>query len=245
MKYKILIYDLDDTLIDNRKNTRAAFKRMLESNSSPYSDDEFERWYQVDKKFWLDWQDGRIELPERLKHETGTKSDGFLDWVRAQRVLIYFGDGISLERAIELNNVYMNTLIEEVHPIEGALETLQHLSKKYTILVATNGPKLATRHKLEKIKCLHFVTEVLSADMFGYMKPKIEFFEAIEQKYDDFNRSDYLIIGDSLKSDVGFGMNAGIDSCWFNTDRISLDGIHKPTYTIDKLTDLKDVLEKS
>jgi phosphoglycolate phosphatase-like HAD superfamily hydrolase len=28
-KYKILIFDLDDTLIDNRENTRAAFAKML------------------------------------------------------------------------------------------------------------------------------------------------------------------------------------------------------------------------
>lgn len=78
--------------------------------------------------------------------------------------------------------------------------------------------------------------------MFGYMKPKIEFFEAIEEKYQDFDRSDYLIIGDSLKSDVGFGMNAGIDSCWLNRHNEELDDTHKPTIVISKLDELRTLL---
>jgi FMN phosphatase YigB (HAD superfamily) len=219
MKYKVLIFDLDDTLIDNKENVRAAFKRMVNSDGDTYADDEFARWYLVDKKFWVDWQDGLIVVPENLRHETGKKSDTYLGWVRAQRVLIFFKHSISLERAIELNNIYMNALSEVIHPIEGASSTLKYLSSKYKILVATNGPKIATKQKLKKIGCEQYITEVLSADMFGFMKPKIEFFEAIEAKYKDFNRSDYLIIGDSLKSDVGFGMNANIDSCWFNKNQ--------------------------
>jgi FMN phosphatase YigB (HAD superfamily) len=242
VKYKILIFDLDDTLIDNRENVRAAFKKMLTPQGLMYSDSAFERWYDIDKKFWSDWQDGLIELPVRFRQETGKKSDEYLDWVRAQRVLIYFGGSVSLERAIELNGVFMNTLSETVYEIDGAQRTLKYLSDKYTIVIATNGPKTATRQKLEKIGCHQYVTQILSADMFGYMKPKVEFFEAIEKRYKDFKRSDYLVVGDSLKSDVGFGMNAGIDSCWFNNKNDELDGKHQPTISINKLSELVDLL---
>ncbi len=242
MKYKILIFDLDDTLIDNRESVKAAFKRMIESEDQAYTHKSFERWYQIDKQFWIDWQDGLIELPERFKHETGKKSDEFLDWVRSQRVLIYFNKSISAERAVALNHIYMNALTEEVHAIDGALDTLKYLADKYKILVATNGPKVATKHKLEKIGCEGYVAEILSADMFGYMKPKIEFFEAIEERYKDFNRSDYLIVGDSLKSDVGFGLNAGIDSCWLNKNDEKLDRTYVPTMTINKLSELIELL---
>jgi FMN phosphatase YigB (HAD superfamily) len=40
--------------------------------------------------------------------------------------------------------------------------------------------------------------------MFGYMKPRIEFFEALQERYGNLPKEQYLIIGDSLKSDVGF-----------------------------------------
>ena len=85
------------------------------------------------------------------------------------------------------------------------------------------------------------MTDVLSADMFGYMKPKLEFFEAIEKRYKDFDRNDYLIIGDSLKSDIGFGNNAGIDSCWFNRMGEPIGDL-TPTYTIQHLRELKKFL---
>jgi FMN phosphatase YigB (HAD superfamily) len=172
MKYEILIFDLDDTLIDNKESVRAAFKKMLAAQNLAYSEDSFTNWYEIDKKFWIDWQDGLVEIPDELKHETGKKSDMFLDWVRSQRVLIYFNHSISKERAIELNNIYMASLHEVVIAIEGAPETLKYLSKKYKIIVATNGPQIATKQKLDKIRCLQYVTE----DLVYQVKPTHDFF---------------------------------------------------------------------
>lgn len=242
-KYKILIFDLDDTLIDNLENVRYAFKMMIQEKIEDYNEDDFKRWYEIDRQFWKDWQDGKIELPEHLKSETGKKSEEFLNWLRSQRVLIYFNYNISLNEAIDLNNIYMNALTEKVIPIEGAYETLEYLSNKgYYIIIATNGPKVATRDKLLKINCLDFVNEILSADMFGYMKPNKEFFEGIEKTLNNYNIEEYMIIGDSLKSDVGFGMKCNFDSCWFNRKNEMLNTEYKPTIIINKLKELIDLL---
>ena len=242
MKYKIIIFDLDDTLIDNKKNVEAAFAAMTEAQGLSYNPKDFDRWYMIDKQFWLDWQDDRIVVPQHLRHETGKKSDEYLDWVRSRRVVQYFGNEISEARAFELSTIYLSELNRVVVPIEGARDTLEYLSDRYKIIVATNGPKTAVEKKLRSIECLPFITEALSADMFGFMKPKVEFFEAIEQRYSDFRREDYLIVGDSLKSDVGFGMNAGIDSCWFNKNNETLDSAYAPTFIITKLSELKTIL---
>lgn len=241
-KYKILIFDLDDTLIDNHENVRYAYKSMLEAIGEEYTEEGFKKWYEIDKKFWQNWQDGLIDIPEHLKKETGKKSKEFLDWLRSQRVLIYFDNNISLNRAIELNNIFMNSLTEVVIPIEGAYDILKYLKEKYYIIVATNGPNLATREKLSKIRCLDFVNEVLSADMFGYMKPKKEFFEAIQNLLKNNNNDDYLIIGDSLKSDVGFAMNCQFASCWFNKNKKPLPEQYKPTLVIEDLRELLEIL---
>ena len=241
-KYKILIFDLDDTLIDNLENVRYAYTKMIESIGKKYSELGFKKWYEVDKKFWKDWQDGLIELPTHLQNETGKKSKEFLDWVRAQRVLIYFNNQINLDKAIKLNNIYMNSLTEVVVAIDGAYDILKYLKEKYYIIIATNGPKIATKDKLSKINCLDFVNEVLSADMFGYMKPSREFFEAIQNLLKNYNNEEYLIIGDSLKSDVGFAMNCNFDSCWFNKNNEELDEQYKPTIVIKKLNELKKIL---
>lgn len=241
-KYKVLIFDLDDTLIDNLENVRYAYTKMVESIGEKYSADGFKKWYEIDKKFWCDWQDGLIELPNHLKNETGKKSEEFLNWLRAQRVLIYFNNQLNLDKAIELNNIFMNSLTEVVIAIDGAYDILKYLTEKYYIIVATNGPRIATEDKLSKINCLSFVNEVLSADMFGYMKPRKEFFEAIQNLLKNYNNEEYLIIGDSLKSDVGFAMNCKFDSCWFDKNNEGLTDQYEPTMIIRKLKELKKIL---
>jgi len=231
-----------DTLIDNLENVKFAFKKMISYANEKYTDSNFDKWYKIDIKFWRDWQDGLIELPDYLKNETGKKSEQFLNWVRAQRFLIYFDNSITLDEAINLNKIYMQSLTEKVIPIKNAYETLKYLSTKYYIIIATNGPKIATQDKLLKINCLEFVNEVLSADMFGYMKPDPRFFSGIKNMLQNFNNEDYLIVGDSLKSDVGFACNCGFDSCWFNKDNEKCLEIYKPTIIINDLKELIKIL---
>ena len=241
-KYKIIIFDLDDTLIDNTKCMRQAYKKTIESIGQNFSESEFQRFLEVDKKFWIDWLDGLITLPNNLKDEEGRKSEAFTNWLRAQRFLIYFNNEISLEEAIKLNNLYMNLLTEKIIAIDGAREVLEYLKDKYHITVATNGPQVATKGKLSKIDCLNLINEVLSADMFGYMKPRKEFFEGIQKLLNNFNSDDYLMIGDSLKCDIGFGMNCKFDSIWFNWKNEKLTEEYKPTMIISNLRELKKLL---
>ncbi len=241
-KYKIIIFDLDDTLIDNTENIRHAYAKMMQSVGEPYTETEFQRWYSIDHKFWEDWQEGLIELPENLKSETGKKSETFLNWLRAQRVLIYFNNQITLEKAIELNYLFMNALKESVIAIKNAYNTLKYLSNKYQIIIATNGPQIATKEKLSKINCLQFVNNILSADMFGYVKPRKEFFEGIQHTLNNYQTEEYLIVGDSLSSDIAFAMNCNFDSCWFNPNKAPLPSKYKPTIIINDLIELTQKL---
>ena len=242
-KYKILIFDLDDTLIDNYNNSKYAFKKTVEFRDEIYSDIDFEKWYKIDKQFWKDRQDNLIKIPDKFKYEVGKRSEEFLNWLRAQRFLIYYDNKITLEEAINLNNIYMTATTENIIPIDGAYETLQYLFKKgYKIVIATNGPSIACRDKISKIGCESYIHAILSADMFGHMKPLKGFFEGIEKTMGNHNVDEYLIIGDSLKSDVGFAQNCGVDSCWFNRNNEQLNSGDMPTIIVNNLIELIDLL---
>lgn len=62
-KYELLIFDLDDTLINNEENVRYAFRKMTELLGYPYSDELFNRWQAFDKQFWLDFYNNKLEVP--------------------------------------------------------------------------------------------------------------------------------------------------------------------------------------
>jgi HAD superfamily hydrolase (TIGR01549 family) len=237
-KYEILLFDLDDTLIDNVENIRHAFKEMLNYMDELYSDEKFERWYQLDKNFWQEMQEKRIIVPDEYREPR----DLMVKWVRSQRYILYFNNKISLEKAMNLNDLYLDALNEIVIPIDYAKEVLEYLSQKYIIVVATNGPSVATESKLKKIGCFEYVNYIMAADMFGHMKPAIQFFDGVKERLKVFDSDKYLVIGDSLRSDVEGAKNANMDSCWFNRGEDQITNKYTPTMIIDNLKQLKHKL---
>lgn len=72
-----------------------------------------------------------------------------------------------------------------------------------------------------------------------------EFFDYVAENIRGFSNERALIIGDSLTADIKGGMNAGIDTCWFNPRSIHNSTTIKPTYEIKKLEDLSVILTRN
>jgi len=51
-----------------------------------------------------------------------------------------------------------------------------------------------------------------------------------------------VIIGDSLTSDIQGGVNAGIDTCWYNPKEEVNDTNLIPTYMIKNLHELEEII---
>jgi 2-haloacid dehalogenase len=157
--YTTIIFDLDDTLIDNKENIKEAIKEVLKFKKEEYTEEKFKEWYQLDVQFWKDRINGLIKDPYEFKSKEEKAR-----WVRSQRFLRYFKD-ISLDEAMAINEVYMEALKNNVVPIEGAEEIIEYLHKKnYKIVIATNGPKVAAPTKLEKINISQYITEIFGAE---------------------------------------------------------------------------------
>lgn len=237
-KYDILLFDLDDTLIDNTVNIRHAFKEMLNYMGDTYSDEKFNRWSNLDKQFWIDRQDGKIIVPDEYNEPVEKK----VKWIRSQRYILYFNNNISLEQAMKINDLYLNALNEVVLSIEGVKETLEYLSKKYKIAVVTNGPSVATTNKVRKIGCEEYINHIFAADMFGYMKPSTVIFDGVKEALGELDSTKYLMIGDSLKTDIRGACMANMDSCWFDRNEEKLTKSDDPTIIIKKISELKNLL---
>lgn len=239
-KYEVLPFDLDDTLIENLENVRYAFKKMVEFVGEPYTDAGFDRWYNLDKQFWIDFHDNKIIVPEEYQDT----QEHFVQYVRSLRYMMYFNGRINIDTAFEINELFLKSLNEMVVPIDGAYETLEYLHNKYKIVIATNGPTVAVKSKLTKINCLNFINDVFSADMTKQTvtKPKKEYFDELMEYLEYYDREKMLIIGDSLYSEVRGGMNSEIDSCWLNSSNEELPSGYNPTFTISKLKQLKKLL---
>lgn len=236
-KYQKIIFDLDDTLSNDDENRKYAFYQLLKSQGEIPTQDNLKRFMEIDKKFWRDRGRGKIKEPYLFKN-----NEERVKWNRAQRFLTYFENEISFEEAVKLNEQYMNALGEKVVPMEGAYETVKYLYEKgYQIFIATNGPKIAVSSKLEKIGIASFIKEVVIAEEVGDVKPKEKFYEGLIKKCNIQNKEEILFIGDEEEKDVKFGNRYHFDTCWFNPNKMKREE-WIPTYEIEKLEELKNIL---
>ena len=236
-KYKKILFDLDNTLIDDNENRKYAIRKILKEMDKYLGENQVEDFIKSDDKYWQDRASKKLKDPYEFKTiEEKTK------WVRAQRFIMFFKD-ISFEEAVEINDKYINYLKEKIIPIEGAKETLEYLyNKNYEINIVTNGPTVPAKSKLEKTEISKYINLVFTAEEAGFMKPHKEFFDEFYKKIGTKNVDEMLIIGDELEKDVLGGIENNIDTCWFNSKNSKNDPGIKPDMEIKKLVELKNIL---
>ena len=214
--YKVLIFDLDDTLTNNLENVKEAFKKVIEYRKEKFTEEKFSKFYNIDLKFWSDRANGKLLTPYEDNKEKK------VEWLRANRFIKYFGENnISYEEAVKVNDIYMNGMKEKVVPRENCFEVIKYLyDKNYKIVIATNGPLIPLKIKIEKLDIFKYMDTIFSAEEIGFMKPSKEFYEALMKKSNLKVKEDILFIGDDLEKDIKGGIENGIDTCWCNYDNI-------------------------
>ena len=235
-KYKKLLFDLDNTLVDDNENRRYAMRKVLNDRKEEVTKEKLESFIKLDDKYWQDRAEGKLKDPYKFKtiEEKTT-------WVRAQRFMMYFN--CAFEEGTKINEKYIEYLKTSIVPIKHAEEILKYLNKKqYEIYIVTNGPKKPVENKLNSINGKKYIESVFTAEEAGYMKPHKEFFDKFFKKININKKDDMLIIGDELEKDVLGGIQNGIDSCWFNMKRIKNNTDIKPSFEISDLLELKEVL---
>lgn len=236
--YKVLIFDLDDTLTNNLENVKEAFKKVIEYRKEKFTEEKFSKFYNIDLKFWSDRANGKLLTPYEDNKEKK------VEWLRANRFIKYFGENnISYEEAVKVNDIYMNGMKEKVVPRENCFEVIKYLyDKNYKIVIATNGPLIPLKIKIEKLDIFKYMDTIFSAEEIGFMKPSKEFYEGLMNKSNLKVKEDILFIGDDLEKDIKGGIENGIDTCWCNYDNIPNNLSYIPKYEIHNLVDLKNIL---
>ncbi|AZN41317.1 YjjG family noncanonical pyrimidine nucleotidase [Paenibacillus albus] len=223
MSYKVLLFDLDDTLLDFGANETDSLTQLFQQYGHVFSDELFQLYNSVNKQLWADYENGIITLDVVLNarfSETMLRMGAVVDgpeWESRYRELL--GEG------------------EQVH-IEGASEVCQRLSTTHRLFIITNG---ITRTQIKRLKTAglyDYFEDIFDSQSIGYSKPSPKFFDHVSSQISNFNKEEALIIGDSLNTDIRGGLLAGIDTCWINRSLKPNASDIQSTYTITSLTEL-------
>ena len=227
--YKYLLWDIDGTVLDFLAAEAKAIRFLFKKYNLGVCDDEKLKLYSgINKKYW-----GMLERNELTKPE-----------ILIGRFREFFGIiGADTSIAESFNKDYQSALGDYIEFISGAKDVLLSQKGKYTLAAVTNGTKIAQEKKLKASGLDQIFDAVFISENVGFEKPNKEFFDYVFASLGITDKSEAIIIGDSLTSDILGGVNSGIDTCWFNPHGKARSIDIPITYEIDGLGKLKDIIE--
>lgn len=227
LKYNVLLFDADNTVLDFDKSEEQALQRAFELCGVKYDTDVLTVYRRNNIAQWQRYERGEISRDEVLLN----------------RFLLTLDE-------LAIKNCNVNKLADEYekylhfgfYQIEHAREVLEELQKSCDLYVVSNGVLSIQNSRmkgsgLEKYFLRRFISEEI-----GVPKPNVEFFNRSFAQIPNLKKSSTLIIGDSLTSDVQGGINAGIDTCWYNPNGAKNNTQIVPSYEISDLRQLLEIV---
>lgn len=222
---KAVFWDVDATLLDQTLPEKNAIRRCFEEFGFGPCTDNMLSFYPAINRAWWD----KMERKEKTKEE--------ITIGRFEEFLSLFN--LDTSKAEEFNDSYMKYLGDTICFLPNAYETVKFLKGKVKQYIVTNGLVASQEKKLKNSGLDLLVDGVFVSQKIGYDKPDKEFFDyAIEKT--GLKRSQIMIVGDSLTTDMKGGNNASLICCWYNPQRKE----NKLNLKIDyEISDLKQVLD--
>ncbi|KOS62510.1 YjjG family noncanonical pyrimidine nucleotidase [Lysinibacillus agricola] len=225
-KYQTLLFDVDDTLLDFKAAERTALHLLFEEQKIPLTDEITAHYKTINQGLWKSFEEGKIDRDEVVNtrfsilfEEYGQKVDGSL---------------------FEQN--YRSYLEEGDQLIRGAFELIQDLQSEYDLYIVTNGVSKTQDKRLRNSGLHSFFKDIFVSEDTGYQKPMKAYFDYVFARIPNFSVEKGLIIGDSLSADIKGGQLAGLDTCWFNSAKKPNHTGIVPTYEIQSLNELYQIL---
>ncbi len=202
MRYGIVLFDADGTLLDFKKSEREAI-REARLSVGIFADDEMIATYsRINDGLWKMLERGEIEKSVLLVR-------------RFEDFFTYYGLDAD---APDLAKRYMQALSEKAYLLDGAGELCRKLYGKCRLYIVTNGVEFIQRGRWARTELNDYFEDSFISGVIGYEKPDVRYFEAVAEKIPDFQKEKTVIVGDSLTSDMQGGFNFGIDTCYYNPE---------------------------
>ena len=199
-EFDIVLLDLDDTVFDFKKAEKYALFSTAKDFGVNCSEQDYIKYSEINSKVWQELEKGLIDRKSmRLKR--------FSLWFEYMNVNL---------SEIDFNNRYIENLSNCGFLIDGAEDFLKKLSSFCDVYAVTNGLEDTQLNRLKLSGINRYLKGAFISQVVGFNKPHKEFFDYCFEKIGVQDKSRYIILGDSLSSDMQGGRNAGIATCLFS-----------------------------
>ncbi len=213
---RTVCFDLDDTLCDSENAEEGRLRRALQPLAQKLPTYLLEDL--VDRALTVDPTHGRLVT---LISEVGITDPAVMD---------------------EAYDIYDAT-VDEVQLFPEAEDVLQHLSRRFPLVLIGNGDTKEQRNKIRHLGIEKYFKHILIGQEEGAYKPDLEMYKRAFAKA-GVQPDEMLFVGDRIDEDVRGPKEAGSPAVWVARGLVrSVPGAVQPDYTISSLRDLLRILE--
>lgn len=229
---KIVIFDVDDTLLSFSGYVKEAMKKGFALYGlREYEDYMYDVFKRINDGFWKRIEQGTLMF-EELRD---------IRWNTIFKELDIDFDGKMFEDFFR-KELFSSAILEP-----GVMELLDYLKTRYVLCVASNGPYEQQINRLKVSGLYEYFEGCYISSMVGAQKPEAQFFEycfkdLASKGYSDIAPGEVMIIGDSMSADIGGGKCYGLQTCLYSKNGRTKEDAPEADYIVNKLTDIMDIL---
>ena len=143
-----------------------------------------------------------------------------------------------------LNSDFLTAMADICTPLAGAKTLIKALSQHAKLGIITNGFTALQEIRLQRTGLADFFDVLIISEQVGVAKPDPKIFDYACEQMKMTQRQHILMVGDNPDSDILGGINAGMDTCWLNTEQKTQPATINPTYIVSSLAELHALLLK-
>lgn len=220
---RTIIWDLDETLWFYKNNeTEVLCKKLNIDDLETFTEQYYEMWG---------------SLNEYFKNIIVTY-EGIRQWIFEKMPILrlYAVSEEEFLKAIREEKQKFITVNYE------AVEIMNYVSKKGIRNISITDWLIDEQvYTLKKLNLHTYIREIYGCDD-AYLKSSTKKVEEIARKILMGKHEEFLIIGDSLSSDIFFANQLGIKSVWYNRKGKNNETQNTPTIEVKSLLELKEIL---
>ncbi len=227
MKYTWFLLDADGTLFDYDTAEATALEATFAQVGHPFEPQYAAAYKQINERIWREFELCRISSAQ----------------LRTKRFEELFEAINSDAEPQSFSERYLRNLAESAQLIDGAEDVVRRLSKKVKLLIITNGLTDVQRSRFAKSTIREYFAGMVISEEVGAAKPDGRILDEAFVRMGNPDKSDVLMVGDSLTSDMRGGCDYGLDTCWFNPGHLPRDPSLDIRYEITDLRELINIAE--
>ena len=216
MKYRYLLVDNDNTLMDFNLAEKYALEETLVNAGLPVDNDTVSAYHRINDALWKALERGET-TQKKLK-------------VERYRLLLEQLGHAELDAAA-VSAMYERNLGSHADLLPGAEGFVHAVHGKMKVALVSNGVSAIQRSRLAKCPLTPLFDAIVISEEAGVAKPDPRLLEIALEKLGCMDKAKAVMMGDSLRADIAAANNAGMDSIFFSLKGTASDKATVTVYT--------------